>query len=337
MLKQVVASAVLASAASMASASLIDLRFTGTWTPTTIDNANYTFVGSTGAANSVFAGTGTVVDQWNTTNTTPSKVESYSSTASQVVPNPTAADYSFAREGTTLTRFNPVLNTTEGNLTPAKSWSYIARDRGVNIVAGLTSTGEVGRVYYSGGWVGESGSTIGNSSTGYTSLAVDGGYTAGLMFYSSGGGNGLDRTYYSGASWVKNDNLTTENYDLLSVGANQSNVVFGANADGLDVVYFSGSWINKNINSRQYIGLITDVDQTNVLYGLTSTGVDQIYSTDNGANWTTVQNIVTGNFGSIAENAGVKNAMYLTVVPEPASLSAIALAAGGLLMRRRRA
>jgi hypothetical protein len=220
---------------------------------------------------------------------------------------------------------------------PPTAWNTIAQSKDVsNIAFGLTSTGQVGRVYYSSGWVTNVGSDLGNSNTGYTSVATEWNYTAGRAMYSSGGGNGLDFTRFSGTWGV--ENASTANYDLLATVLGPSTAgdyaVYGANSSGLDFVYKSGTWQTTNINSNVYTALATDLDQSYVLFGLTSTGVDKISSTDSGATWTTTQ-ILSGNYTGIADNVGVADAVYL--IPEPSTVALLLSGLGlvGLLRRRR--
>lgn len=323
--------------ASSASAQLIDLRWNGSsWVSSTVSSNPYTVIGSNFKANSVFVGNGTTVERWDNTNTTPSVGNSYTTSPSQIVAS-IPGDYAYANLGTSMIRLNVTAGQTE--TVSNSGWSQIAPDLKVaqpNHVIGLTSTGQVGRVYFSGGWVTQFGATLNNPTTGYTSIAAAGVGNATWTMYSSGPGLGLDRTYYNGSAWVFNDNISSVDFNLLTWAANQTNAVFGANSSGLHRVYYDGSnWITQSINSNQYLALITDREQTNVLFGLTSTGIETIYSTDGGTTWITAQ-ILSGTYIGLADNLGTTNALY-AIIPEP---STGALLFGGLAamawIRRRK-
>jgi hypothetical protein len=320
-----------------AQAQLIDLRFGGSsWSTTTISSTPYTVVGSNADSNSVFAGNASGIVRYDSTSTSPTVGVTYSGVnASQIAIETATTNFAFANLGSSMVRLRDGDNLTA--TVSSTSWNTISQATGAQNVFGLTSNGEIGRVFYNGStWVTQTGTTLGNSTTGYTSIASDGQFDVGRMMYSSGGGNGLDRTFFNGTSWVFNDNISAANYNLLTMAnTGLENRVFGANTSGLDYVFFNGtSWQTTSVNSKQYNALVTDLDQTYVLFGLTSSGVDKIFSTDSGDTWTTTE-ILSGTFTGIADNAGVVDAVYL--IPEPSS-AALILGAGGLalLLRRRR-
>jgi hypothetical protein len=307
----------LLSFASQAQAELIDLRRGGSsWVSTTVSSNAYTVVGTNDTANSVYAGTSAGVDRWDATNTSPAKNATFTGVnAGQIVRNPNVADSAFANLGTSIIRLNAESEST----TPVSSasWNVIAQANGYqDIVFGLSSSGEVGRAYYSGtssSWVDDVGHDLNNSTTGYTSIAAEWNYTAGRAMYSSGGGNGLGLTRFN-HTWVF-EHITDTSYDLLAtVPSPYGYAVYGANSSGLDFHSSPNtnpiSWQTTNINSKAYTALAPDLDQDYVLFGLTSTGVDKISSTDGGATWTTEQ-ILPGAYTGIADNAGVANAVYL--------------------------
>lgn len=337
--KTALAALAFAAVASSASAQLIDLRWNGSsWATTTVSSNPYTVIGSNFGANSVFVGNGTAVQRWDNTNTSPTVGNTYTTSPSQLAAAK-PGNYAFANLGSSMIRLNITAGQTE--TVSSSGWSLITQDlvgTAQNTVIGLTSNGSVGRVYFSGSWLTQAGATLNNPTTGYTAIAGAGaGYEAGQLMFTSGPGKGLDRTYWTGSSWVFNDNLNNTDYSLLSWAPNLTNTVFGASSSGLDRIYFSGSWQTQQINTKQYLGLVSDREQSNVLFGLTNTGIDQIYSSDGGASWTTVQ-ILSGNFVGIADNIGVTNALY-AVIPEPGTGAMLiaGLAAMAWIRRRKQA
>ncbi len=154
------------------------------------------------------------------------------------------------------------------------------------------------------------------------------------MFYSSGPGLGLDRTWFNGSSWVFDDNISATSFDLLTWAPTLSNTVFGANSSGVSRVYWSGSaWVTQSINSNVYSSLISDREVAYQLFGLSATGIDRIFSTDSGATWTTTQ-ILAGSYTGIAENFGVANALF--VIPEPSTGLLLLGGMGAMALLRRR-